>query len=337
MRLASVVGTRPQLVKVAAMLPHLPDGHVLIDTGQHHDYDLAGTFYDELAIPTPDYRLGINGGLHGKQTARMLESLEGVLSDEMPDAVLLYGDTNSTLAGALAASKLGIPIAHIEAGLRSRDRRMPEEVNRVLTDHASTWCFAPNRDALANLLAEGITTAEETGDPMADLAAEHAGEVLASVPLGLAAGGYIFATVHRAENRTPAAIAAWTRILDDAAERMPVMLALHPGTRAALPDGWTTAATVIDPVGYRESLALQAHAFAVITDSGGVQRESSWFGVPCLVMRRTTEWGVGTLIGHSRSRAAEVLDGIRPAPRTLPPVTNAAARIVEAVTRGLRA
>jgi UDP-N-acetylglucosamine 2-epimerase len=259
----------------------------------------------------------------------MLTRLEPILLVERPEAVLVYGDTNSTLAGALAAAKLGIPVAHVEAGLRSFDRRMPEETNRVVADHLSRWLFAPTPTAVANLAAEGIRDGVvQVGDLMQDLAARVAAEVRDPAVLGpigaalgvpLAAGGYLFATVHRAENRDPAAVAAWSSILAAAARPdRPLVLALHPGTRAAmaaagidLPGG----VVVVEPQGYRTTLALQLHAAAVLTDSGGVQREAAWLGTPCLVLRGTTEWveaverseGRMVVVGLDRERAAAEL------------------------------
>jgi UDP-GlcNAc3NAcA epimerase len=331
MRIVSVVGTRPQLIKAAALSPVLRQHHdeVFVDTGQHWDETMAGAFFSELHLPRPDHSLGVGGGSHAEQTAGMLLGLEPILLAELPDAVLVYGDTNSTLAGALAAAKLGIPVAHVEAGLRSFDRRMPEELNRVVADHLSRWLFAPTPTAIRNLVAEGIRDGVvEVGDLMQDLAARVSREVRDAAvldPIGgalgipLSPGGYVFATVHRSENRTPPAIAAWASILGDAAAAgRPVILALHPGTRAAvrdagaaLPDG----IVVVEPQGYRTTLALQLHAAAVITDSGGIQRESSWLRTPCLILRGTSEWteaveasrGRMVIVGLDTQRAAAEL------------------------------
>jgi UDP-GlcNAc3NAcA epimerase len=304
-RIVSVVGTRPQLIKAAALVPALRARHeeVFVDTGQHYDEAMAGAFFAELGLPRPDHSLGVGGGGHAEQTARMLLGLEPVLLAERPDAVLVYGDTNSTLAGALAAAKLGIPVAHVEAGLRSFDRRMPEELNRVVADHLSRWLFAPTPAAVANLADEGITEGVmQVGDLMQDLAARVAAEVRdpavlaavgAALGLPLAPGGYAFATVHRAENRDPAAMRAWAAILADAVADRPVVLALHPGTRAALEAAdvaLDAGVRVIDPQGYRTTLTLQLHAAAVLTDSGGVQREAAWLRTPCLILRDRTEW-----------------------------------------------
>jgi UDP-GlcNAc3NAcA epimerase len=322
-RIVSVVGTRPQLIKAAVLQPVLRRSHtdLFVDTGQHYDDAMAGNFFGELALARPDHALGIGGGGHADQTGRMLIALEPLLRNEAPDAVLVYGDTNSTLAGALAAAKLGIPVAHVEAGLRSFDRGMPEEMNRVVADHLSRWLFAPTPAAVANLAAEGIVAGVlEVGDLMLDLAARVSVEIRdpqvmrsisARLGLTLEPGGYLFATVHRAENRNPAAMERWVALLGAAAlPERPVVLALHPGTRAALaaagialPPGVVT----VEPQGYRTSLALQLHAAAVLTDSGGIQRESAWLGVPCLVLRTTTEW-VETVGGTGSSAALVGLD-----------------------------
>lgn len=305
MRIVSVVGTRPQLIKAAALVPALRRRHeeVFVDTGQHWDDGMAGAFFAELDLPRPDHSLGVGGGSGVNQVARMLTTLEPVLVAERPDAVLVYGDTNSTLAGALAAAKLGVPVAHVEAGLRSFDRRMPEEINRVVADRLSEWLFAPTPAAVANLAAEGLTDGVLlVGDLMQDLAARVAAEVrgpeaLAAVAtalgLPLVPGGYLFATVHRAENRDPDAMRAWSGILAGAAAARPVVLALHPGTREALDAAGIEldpGVRVVPPQGYRTTLALQLHAAAVLTDSGGVQREAAWLRTPCLVLRETTEW-----------------------------------------------
>ena len=249
----------------------------------------------------------------------------------------MFGDTNSTLAGALAAAKLGIPVAHVEAGLRSFDRRMPEEINRVVADHLATWCFAPTPTAVVNLAAEGIVNGVvQVGDLMQDLASDAVSEVrepaaLAGIGLRLgvrlAPGGYLFATVHRAENRAPDALAAWAGILASAARPdRPVILALHPGTRAAL-DGagivLPSGIRVVEPLGYRTTLTLQLHAAAILTDSGGVQREAAWLGTPCLVLRSTTEWpeavagsaGRMELVGLDATRALAALERLAPLDR----------------------
>jgi UDP-GlcNAc3NAcA epimerase len=336
-RIVSVVGTRPQLIKAAALWPSLRARHddVFVDTGQHWDEPLAGAFFGELGLPRPDHSLGIGGGTNTDQLARMLPALAAVLERERPDAVLVYGDTNSTLAGALAGSAAGVPVAHVEAGLRSFDRRMPEETNRVLTDHVASWLFAPTPAAVANLAAEGVTAGvHEVGDVMQDLAARVAPTLrdpaaLAAVSdrfgRSLAPGSYLFATVHRAENRAPEAIAAWAALLAAASgPDRPVVLALHPGTRAAAAAAGVDLGppiVVIEPQPYASTLALELHAAAVLTDSGGVQREAAWLGVPCLILRPTTEWveavaasgGSMVVVGLDRERALSELDRLAPA------------------------
>lgn len=326
MKIVSVVGTRPQIIKAAALQPALRARHqeVVIDTGQHWDESMAGSFFAELGLAQPDHSLGAGGGTHAEQTAAMLLRLEPILTAERPDAVLVYGDTNSTLAGALCAAKLGIPVAHVEAGLRSFDRRMPEELNRVVADHLASWSFAPTPTAVANLRAEGVVDGVVmVGDLMQDLAARVSAEVrdprvlepiATRLGLTLSPGSYLFVTVHRQENRAPAALAAWAEILATAAmPARPVVLALHPGTRVAMEQAGIRCGPdvrIIEPQGYRTSLALQLHAAAVLTDSGGVQRESAWLGVPCLVLRATTEWDEA--VASSGGRMVVVgLDGVR--------------------------
>ncbi|MGD0862233.1 MAG: UDP-N-acetylglucosamine 2-epimerase (non-hydrolyzing) [Candidatus Limnocylindrales bacterium] len=340
MRIVSVVGTRPQLIKAAALQPVLRREHedIFVDTGQHYDEAMAGNFFGELGLARPDHALGVGGGGHGDQTGRMLIALEPLLAATAPDAVVVYGDTNSTLAGSLAASKLGVPVAHIEAGLRSFDRHMPEEINRVVVDHLSSWLFAPTPTAVANLATEGITEGVlEVGDLMLDLAARVSVEVrdpavlagiAARLDLPLGPGRFLFATVHRAENRSTQALTAWTSLLGAlATPNRPVILALHPGTRVALAAAGIQlprGVIAIEPQSYRTSLALQLHAAAVITDSGGVQRESAWLGVPCLVLRDRTEWletvgGPGSsavLISLDRTVATRELDARAPRDRS---------------------
>jgi UDP-GlcNAc3NAcA epimerase len=325
-RIVSVVGTRPQLIKAAAVWPVLRarNDEVFVDTGQHWDDALAGSFFAELGLPRPDHSLGIGGGTASEQLGRMLPAIAAILDAERPDAVLVYGDTNSTLAGALAATTLGIPVAHVEAGLRSFDRRMPEETNRILTDHVSRWLFAPTPAAVANLAAEGIRDGVAlVGDVMQDLAAATVaavrdpaalGEVSRRLGVPLTPGGYVFATVHRAENRLPDAVRSWVALLGAVASPdRPAVLALHPGTKAAIEaEGVALPPSVVavEPQGYRTTLTLQLHAAAVLTDSGGIQREAAWLGVPCLVLRDSTEW-VEAVAGSGGSMVLVGLDGAR--------------------------
>jgi UDP-N-acetylglucosamine 2-epimerase len=343
-RIASIIGTRPQLIKAAALSPVLRRDHdeVLVDTGQHYDADLAGEHFESLGLGRPEHALGIGSGPPAEQTGRMLIAIADVLAAERPDAVLVYGDTNSTLAGALAGAKAGLPVAHVEAGLRSFDRRMPEETNRIVADHVAQWLFAPTPTAVRNLEAEGIRDGILlVGDVMQDLAArllddirdpavlvEIAPSIVAAAALvrrfHLVPGGYLFATVHRAENREPAAVRAWAELLGAVAKPdRPVILALHPGTRStleALHIELPPHVLVVGPLGYRTSLALQLHAAAVITDSGGIQREAAWFGVPCLILRSTTEWveavaesgGLMVVVGRDGALAARELARLAP-------------------------
>ena len=345
MRIVSVVGTRPQLIKAAALSPMLRVRHeeILVDTGQHYDDELAGSFYRELDLAAPEFELGVGGGTHAEQTAAMLAGVEPILVDRRPDAVLIYGDTNSTLAGALVAAKLGFPVAHVEAGLRSFDRRMPEEINRVVADHLSTWLFAPTPTAVDNLRAEGIADGVVlVGDLMQDLASRVGRQMASEDALGvvnerlagavpglrLRPGEYLFATVHRAENREPVALRAWSALLGRVATpERPVILAIHPGTRLALQrEGIDRSPDVrlVEPQGYRTSLTLQLHAAAVLTDSGGVQREAAWLRVPCLVLRGTTEWveavagsgGRMMVVGLDAGVAVEALARLAPTDRS---------------------
>lgn len=319
MRIVSVVGTRPQLIKAAALDPALRarfDAQ-LIDTGQHYDEALAGSFFRELGLRVPEHSLGIGGGSGSDQIGRMTIALDPLLEALRPDAALVYGDTNTTLAAALVAARQGVPVAHVEAGLRSFDRSMPEEINRVVADHLSRWLFAPTPQAVANLAAEGIVDGVvRVGDVMQDLAARTAPTVRDPVVLGVVdpgvqPGEYLFATIHRAENRAPAAIAGWASLLGAVASpERPVILALHPGTRVALEAAGIDLARdvrVIDPQGYRTTLGLQLHAAAVLTDSGGVQREAAWLRVPCLILRGTTEW-VEALAGSGGTMVVVGLD-----------------------------
>ena len=305
MKIVSIVGARPQFVKAAAVSPLLRSRpgikEILVHTGQHFDDDMSEVFFQELGIPKPDRNLGIGGGTHGQNTGRMIEAIESVLLEEKPDWLVVYGDTDSTLAGAVAAVKLHIPVAHVEAGLRQFDRRMPEEVNRVLTDHASDLLFAPTETAVRNLLHEAIPEARITlvGDVMYDVALRWRactggrGQILES--LGLSAGGYILATVHRAENADdPDRLATITEALRQLAAEIPVVLPLHPRTRKALTKAGLSpsaeALHVLPPVGYLDMLCLEASAAIIVTDSGGVQKEAYFQRVPCVTLYESTGW-----------------------------------------------
>jgi UDP-GlcNAc3NAcA epimerase len=332
MRIATIVGTRPQLIKAAALGPALRARHneILVDTGQHWDDEMAGAFFSELNLPRPNYSLGMGGSTSAEQIGGMVPAIARVLSTEGPDAVLVYGDTNSTLAGALAGATVGVPVAHVEAGLRSFDRRMPEELNRVLVDHVAQWLFAPTPTAVANLENEGIRAGVVlVGDVMQDLAAHVVPQlrhprIIERVAGRLVPGQYVFATIHRAENRVPSAVAAWAGLMNSIARSdRPVVLALHPGTRAAMaPMGVTFSRDVriIQPQPYRTTMGLQLHAAAVVTDSGGIQREAGWLGVPCIVLRTSTEWveavadsrGGMVVVGRNVDAAARAVERLAP-------------------------
>ncbi len=339
MRILTVIGARPQFIKAAAVSRALRAeadiDEQLLHTGQHYDPMMSEVFFRELEIPTPTYHLEIGSGAHGAQTGRMLEAIERVLLDTAPDWVLVYGDTNSTLAGALAAAKLHIPVAHMEAGLRSFNRRMPEELNRVLTDHLSALLFTPTESAVANLQQEGITGERVAliGDVMYDAArqfgekARRESAILAR--LNLAAGGYALATLHRAENTDdPARLRAIVTGLMAVTADTPILLPLHPRTHgrlrdAGLLDEVTRHLRVIEPVGYLDMVMLERSARLVLTDSGGVQKEAFFHGVPCVTLRDETEWVELVTCGWncllSPTSAEVVHDGIRAALAAPPP------------------
>lgn len=311
--LVTIVGARPQFIKAAVVSRALRSGsrmtEVLVHTGQHYDRNMSDVFFRELALPEPDYHLGVGSGSHAVMTARMLEAIEQVLVRERPRAVLVYGDTNSTLAGALAASKLGISVAHVEAGMRSFNRAMAEEVNRVLTDHCADLLLAPTVRAVENLRREGI--AEDriklVGDVMYDAALSYRERALREsrhpACLGLAPKAYLLATVHRAENTDhPRRLEAIILGLARVATELPVVMPLHPRTRkmlAGTPGGRAAAERlrIIDPVGYLDMIALENNARVIATDSGGVQREAFFYRVPCVTLRTETEWTELTELG----------------------------------------
>jgi UDP-N-acetylglucosamine 2-epimerase len=300
-KVVTVIGNRPQFVKAAAVSRVLRADHeeVLVHTGQHYDDELSTVFLRELRIPRPEHELGLGTGGNTEQTARMLAAVGTLLAAERPDAVLVYGDTNSTLAGGLAAAQAQIPVVHVEAGMRSFDRRMPEELNRVLTDHLSALLLAPTPTAVANLEREGVAgQVRLVGDVMVDVARlvqPRAREDRAPLEdLGVTPGGYVLATAHRAGNvDDPARLRALVALLAGVGE--PVVLPLHPRTRARLQDAGlldelAAAITLAPPLGPLAFTSLLVHARAVLTDSGGVQKEAYLAGVPCVTMRDTTEW-----------------------------------------------
>lgn len=305
MRIVTIVGARPQFVKAAPVSRAIRRTHseVLVHTGQHYDDNMSAVFFRELGIPDPDHTLGIGSGTHGAQTGAMLASIEKVLLLERPDAVLVYGDTNSTLAGTLAASKLHIPVAHVEAGLRSFNRRMPEEVNRVVADHLSSWLFTPSESSASQLRAEGIERGVfVVGDVMLDIARQtmltRSNDSLLDGH-GLTKGGYVLATIHRAETTDSAR--RLQRVIGALASLSgPVVFPVHPRTAARLAAADITLPSsmiVLAPVGYRDMLQLTANAEAVVTDSGGLQKEAYFLGTPCVTLRSETEWTETVALG----------------------------------------
>jgi UDP-GlcNAc3NAcA epimerase len=305
-KIVTVLGARPQFIK-ASVVSHAFASiggfeERLVHTGQHFDANMSDVFFDELGMAAPSYQLDIHGGHHGGMTGRMLIEVEQVLLAERPDAVLVYGDTNSTLAGALAAVKLHIPVAHVEAGLRSFNVAMPEEINRIVTDRVSRWLFTPTEVAARHLANEGVLPQAivPVGDVMYDVALHHGARVSADGrmlgQLGLTPGRYVLATVHRAENTDdPVRLLAIVDALEQIADDLRVVWPLHPRTRGVLReqgrlDRLAASVALIDPVGYLDMVQLEKHAAVIATDSGGVQKEAFFYGVPCVTLRDETEW-----------------------------------------------
>jgi UDP-N-acetylglucosamine 2-epimerase len=349
MKIVTIVGARPQFIKAAVLSraimilnPKLPPKRrvkeILVHTGQHYDYLMNRVFFKELEIPKPDYNLGVGSGFHGKQTGLMLERVETVLEKENPDCVVVYGDTNSTLAGGLAASKMNIPVAHIEAGLRSHNRIMPEETNRVLTDHLSTFLFCPTDQAVKNLAKEGIKSGREkivenVGDVMYDsiLYYSKLAEKKSSIfeDLGFynpksafRIRQYYLATLHRAENTDdPKRLKSIFEALEEIGKNVPVICPLHPRTGKMMKLHHLSLdlskVKLIDPVSYLNMLALEKNAKAILTDSGGVQKEAFWLRVPCFTLREETEWvetvrdGWNALVGTESKQIVKAVSRLK--------------------------
>lgn len=305
MKIITIIGARPQFIKAAIVSKKIIETssitEILIHTGQHYDDNMSRIFFEEMGIPSPKYHLDVSGGPHGQMTGRMLEKIETTLTQEKPDIVLVYGDTNSTMAGSLAAAKLHIPIVHVEAGLRSFNRAMPEEINRVVTDHLSDLLLTPTQTATSNLVTEGISSEKiiQAGDVMYDAAlyfgqiANHTSNALNKY--SITAQNYILATIHRQENtdcldRLKAILIGLGTIAKD----MPVIIPLHPRTKARIKRAdlmhLTTPLTIVPPLGYLDMVACEKSAAAIVTDSGGVQKEAFFYGVPCVTLRDETEW-----------------------------------------------
>ncbi|WP_127573983.1 non-hydrolyzing UDP-N-acetylglucosamine 2-epimerase [Georgenia faecalis] len=355
MKILSVVGARPQFVKlspIAAALSAAGHEHVIVHTGQHYDAALSDVFFADLGIPRPDVNLHVGSGSHAEQTGAMMPGLERAMLEARPDWVLVYGDTNSTIAGTLAAVKIHQPVAHLEAGLRSFNRTMPEEHNRVMTDHAADLLLAPTEVAVAHLTREGL--ADRTvlvGDVMTDVLFRTrdrnlADGVVAPLPDGVATGDYLVATIHRAENTDdPARLAAIVTAL--AGLPRPVLLLVHPRLRASAAQAGVELASgairVLDPTPYPALVALVAGSAGVVTDSGGLQKEAFLLRVPCTTLRRETEWVETVELGWN-VLDGELTDVAGHAMRPTPPATDAApygqgdaaTRAVEALAGALR-
>lgn len=351
MNVVTVVGARPQFMKAAMLSRELRkrNDEFLVHTGQHYDDLMSDVFFRELEMAAPDVNLGVGSGTQGAQTARMLEGIEAVLLERRPDLLVVFGDTNSTLAGALAASKLGVPLAHVEAGLRSFDRSMPEEVNRVVTDHLASYLFCPTANAVGLLAKEGITEGVHlSGDLMLDsLIAAMLPSVRVALDLhpalNVEVGEYYLATIHRAANTDDSE--TLSRLLE-ACGRLDaqVLLPLHPRTRHAIADAGITLPPnlrAIDPVGYIEMLSLERYAKAILTDSGGVTREAYFLSVPCVTLRSETEWpetlvdGWNVLAGSDIDQIVSAAQRPRPINAPLPAFGDgqAANKIVEILER----
>ena len=327
-KIVTVIGARPQFIKASAVSAILRESdylrEVVVHTGQHFDTNMSDVFFSELGMEPPAYQCAVHGGLHGEMTGRMLVEIEKLLLAEKPDAVLVYGDTNSTLAGALAAVKLHIPVSHVEAGLRSFNLKSPEEVNRMLTDRVSRWLFTPNEGAGKHLAAEGAAAANihQVGDVMFDVALRHGarvdqdGGVLGKLKEthGVRPGAYCLATIHRAENTGhPAKLASIVEALTNFAKDIKVVLPLHPRTRGALAkqgklEALERALVLIEPQAYLAMVQLEKYAAIIATDSGGVQKEAFFYRVPCVTLRDETEWG--ELVEAGWNRLAPPVDGV---------------------------
>jgi UDP-N-acetylglucosamine 2-epimerase len=352
MRIVTIIGNRPQFVKAAAVSRRLRERHdeLIVHTGQHYDDELSRIFFDELGVPAPDRQLGAGSGTNTAQTARILGALEPVLAEARPDLTLVYGDTNSTLAGAIASAQAGIPVAHVESGMRSFDRSMPEELNRVLTDHASDLLLCSTETAVANLEREGVAgEVRLVGDVMADVSlafrdiAEERSRAVED--RGLEAGGYLVVTAHRAGNVDDAGrLGLLVELLESLP--LPAVFPLHPRTRARLEEAGllerlerAEGLELAAPLGYLDFLKLVRHARAVLTDSGGVQKEAYLLGVQCVTLRDTTEWvetvetGWNELVDLDREAALAALERRPPPERPqLYGGGHAAEHVVEAVT-----
>ena len=357
MRIIYVVGTRPNFVKtapvIAALRGRLPEGrHAIVHTGQHYDRLMSEVFLEQLGVPAPDHMLEVGSGSHAAQTARTMERLEPVLLEERPDLVIVPGDVNSTLAAALTAVKMGIPVAHVESGLRSFDLTMPEEVNRIVADRFAEFLFVHSREAIANLEAEGIPTerAHFVGNTMIDTLVALEGRFRAAgaaARLGVEPGSYVLVTLHRPALVDGPLLARTVERLAALARELPVVFPVHPRTRKMMEsvDAEHPGLSLVEPLGYLDFLSLMADARAVLTDSGGIQEETTYLGIPCFTLRDNTERpvtltaGTNTLLGLDPAAIASIPAALasRPPGRPDPPPLwdgHAAERIADIVIKG---
>jgi UDP-N-acetylglucosamine 2-epimerase (non-hydrolysing) len=329
MKVLSIVGARPQFVKLAPLHPEISRSHdhVVVHTGQHYDYEMSQVFFEQLDIPDPDHNLGVGSGTHAEQTGRMLSACEKVMMNERPDVVVVYGDTNSTIAGALAASKLHIPVAHVEAGLRSFNRRMPEEINRVLTDHISDLLLCPSRASVDNLRAEGIVDGVDlVGDTMVQtlLMIDDRLDNKVLEENGLSPGEYVLATIHRQDNADSREnMGSIIGAMSESGRT--IVIPLHPRTRKNL-ERWDMLSDIegsenillLPPQGFLSFISLEKHSSVIMTDSGGVQKEAFFFRVPCITLRDDIEWvetveeGWNSLVGADHDLIMEALEKAGP-------------------------
>ena len=325
MKIITIVGARPQFVKAAVVSRELAKNaeihEIILHTGQHFDKNMSDIFFEEMEIPTPDYNLNINGLSHGAMTGQMLEGIEKICLAEKPDYVMVYGDTNSTIAGALAAKKMGIGVIHIEAGLRSFNMSMPEEINRILTDRISDILFCPTDTAIENLEKDGIVDGEvkviQNGDVMQDAALYYAQKSVEKSKVlkenNLTPQGFVLATIHRQENTdNPERLIGIIDALNEISKEIPIVVPMHPRTRNIIArEELNIKFTVIDPVGYFDMLELLKHCKLVLTDSGGLQKEAYFFDKYCITLRNETEWveliknGFNTLVGSDKRAIIE--------------------------------
>ena len=355
MRILYVLGTRPNLVKIAPVISEarrrLPSArHALLHTGQHYDHELSQIFFDELGVPEPDHQLGVGSASHAVQTARVMERIEPVIEEERPDLMIVPGDVNSTLAATLVAAKLGVPLAHIESGLRSFDRTMPEEINRIVADRFASLLFLHSDDAIHNLRAEGIPDEQMffVGNTMIDTLVameERFRSLEAAREHGLRPGGYLLVTLHRPALVDTPLFSEVLEALANVASELPVVFPMHPRARKMAGElAPSRGLHLVDPVGYLEFLSLEADAAAVLTDSGGVQEEATYLGVPCFTLRSNTERpvtvraGTNTVLGLEPSRVTEIIPAIEAAGAGTPeppPLWDgrAATRVAEVLER----